>query len=131
LTLKKHTILVLGVALATLGLAWPLALARLDVSARWAVVSGTGIALANTIAAHGLVVWGTTRRSTSAFLGAVLGGMVGRMVAMLAAVVVAVLLFGLPKLPLAVSLLSYFVVFLVMELSILNRHPGTPVGSAR
>lgn len=131
MTLKKHTILVLGVALATLTLAWPLALARLEASARWAVLTGIGIALANTIAAHALVAWGSARRSTSAFLGAVLGGMVGRMLAMLVAVAVAVLLFGLPKLPLAVSLLAYFVVFLILELAVLNRHPGTPVGTAR
>ena len=65
-------------------------------------------------------------RSTNAFLRAVLGGMVGRMVLMLAAVVAGVLALGLPRLPLAFSLLSYFVVFLVMELSILHRRTTTP-----
>jgi putative effector of murein hydrolase LrgA (UPF0299 family) len=47
--------------------------------------------------------------------------MVGRMALMLGAVVAGVLLLGLPKLPLAASLLSYFVLFLVMELAILHR----------
>jgi len=65
-------------------------------------------------------VW-ADRRSTNVFLGAVLGGMVGRMGLMLAAVVVAVLLLGLPKVPLAVSLLAYFVVFLVLELALIQR----------
>ena len=55
------------------------------------------------------------------------------MALMLAAVVAGVLLLGLPKLPLAVSLLSYFVLFLVMELSILHRRTerGAPGGAAR
>jgi len=43
--------------------------------------------------------------------------------------VAGVLLLGLPKLPLAVSLLSYFVLFLVMELSILHRRTSAaPAG---
>ena len=45
---------------------------------------------------------------------------------LLAALVAGVLLLGLPKLPLAFSLLSYFVLFLVMELTILHRHTTTP-----
>jgi hypothetical protein len=51
--------------------------------------------------------------------------MVGRMALMLAAVVGAVVLLGLPKVPLAVSLLGYFVLFLVFELGVLHRmRPG-------
>ncbi len=72
------------------------------------------------MAAHALVRW-SSRRSTNVFLGAVLGGMVGRMALMLAAVVAGILVLKLPKVPLAASLLSYFVLFLVMELSILHR----------
>ena len=80
-------------------------------------------------AAHALVQW-SSRRSTNAFLGAVLGGMVGRMALMLAAVVAGVLLLDLPKVPLAVSLLSYFVLFLAMELTILHRRTsGAPPGT--
>ena len=48
------------------------------------------------------------------------------MALVLAAVVAGVLLLGLPKLPLAFSLLSYFVLFLVMELTILHRRTTTP-----
>ena len=120
MSLLRYTIFVLCVAAATSALAWGVALRRADAPTRWAVAFGGALAVANTLAAHGLVLW-SARRSTNAFLGAVLGGMVGRMGLMLAAVVAGVLLLGLPKLPLAVSLLSYFVLFLIMELSILHR----------
>jgi len=123
LSLLRYTILVLCVAAATSALAWGVALRRADAPTRWAVAFGGALAVANTLAAHGLVLW-SSRRSTNAFLGAVLGGMVGRMGLMLAGVVAGILLLGLPKLPLAVSLLSYFVLFLVMELSILHRRPS-------
>jgi hypothetical protein len=123
LSLLRYTILVLCVAVATSALAWGVALRRADAPTRWAVAFGGALAVANTLAAHGLVLW-SSRRSTNAFLGAVLGGMVGRMGLMLAGVVAGILLLGLPKLPLAVSLLSYFVLFLVMELSILHRRPS-------
>ena len=43
------------------------------------------------------------------------------------AIAAGVLLLGLPKVPLAVSLLSYFVFFLVMELAIL--HKRVPAGA--
>jgi hypothetical protein len=78
------------------------------------------LAALNTVGAYALVLW-SSRRSTNVFLGAVLGGMVGRMALLLAAVVLSVLALGLPKLPLALSLLAYFVVFLVIELAVLHR----------
>ena len=43
------------------------------------------------------------------------------MAVLLIAVVAGIVLFGLPRVPLAVSLLSYFVLFLVMEITILHR----------
>jgi hypothetical protein len=128
LSLLRYTILILCVAAATSALAWGVALRRADAPTRWAVAFGGTLAVVNTLAAHGLVLW-SSRRSTNAFLGAVLGGMVGRMGLMLVAVVAGVLLLGLPKLPLVVSLLSYFVLFLVMELSILHRRTSAaPAG---
>lgn len=130
MSLGRYSILVLGVALATLTLAWPLALRRLDAPARAAVAFGASVALVNTIAAHALVRW-SAARSTTAFLRAVLGGMLGRMVVMLAAVVVGLLALGLPRLPLAFSLLSYFVVFLAMELTILHRQTSGPSSATR
>ena len=125
MSLLRYTILVLGVALAAFALAWGFALRRADGPTRWAAVFGGGLAVANTVAAHALVQW-SSRRSTRTFLGAVLGGMVGRMALVLAAVVAGVLRLDLPRLPLAFSLLSCFVLFLVMEISILHRHPGPP-----
>jgi len=127
LSLGRYALLVLGVALATFALAWPVALRRLDPSARWAALFGGALAVANTLAAHALVLW-SARRSTNAFLRAVLGGMAGRMAILLLAVAGGILRLGLPKLPLAVSLLSLFVLFLVMEIAILHRHSG-PVSS--
>ena len=120
MSLLRYSLLVTGVAVATFALARAVALRRVEAPVRGAAAFGAALAVANTVAAHALVLW-SARRSTNAFLGAVLGGMVGRMALMLGAVVAGVLLFGLPKLPLAVSLLSYFVLFLVMELSILHR----------
>lgn len=130
MSLLRYSTLVLAVAAATLAIAWGGALRRADAPVRGAVAFGAGLAVVNTVAAHALVLW-SSRRSTNAFLGAVLGGMVGRMAVMLAAVVSGVLLLGLPKLPLAASLLSYFVLFLLMELSILHRHTSTAPAGAR
>ena len=87
---------------------------------RRATLVGGGLAAANTLLAYLTVVW-SEGRSTNAFLRAVLGGMVARMALLLGAVLLAILALGLPKLPLAVSLLSYFVLFLVFELAILHK----------
>jgi hypothetical protein len=125
LSLLRYTIVVLGIAALTFALAWTIALRRADAPTRWAAAFGGTLAVANTLVAHALVQW-STRRSTNAFLGAVLGGMVGRMVLLLAAVVAGIVTLGLPRLPLAFSLLSYFVLFLVMELSILHRRTSSP-----
>jgi hypothetical protein len=85
-----------------------------------AALCGAALAAANTVAAYGLAVW-SAGRSTNVFMGVVLGGMVARMGVMLAAVVAGVLFLGMPKVPLALSLLAYFVVFLVFELAMLHR----------
>jgi hypothetical protein len=121
LSFARYVALVLGVTGGSLAAAWPL----LEPSWRPAAAAGAAMAVVNTVAAYGLVVW-ANRRSTNVFLGVVLGGMVGRMGVMLAAVVAAVVLLGLPKVPLALSLLSYFVVFLVFELAVLQRRTSRP-----
>ncbi len=130
MSLGRYSAFVLGVALGTLALAWPLGLRRLAAESRLAVSAGLAIAVANTLAAHALAVW-SAGRSTSAFLRAVLGGMLARMAAMLLAVLAALLWLELPRLPLVFSLLSYFVVFLVMELSTLPRQAAAPTGAPR
>jgi hypothetical protein len=121
LSLGKYALIVLGVVAATLAAAWPAVTAE----ARPAVLAGAALAAGNTLLAYFLTVW-SIGRSPNVFLGVVLGGMVGRMVTMLAAVVAAVLGLGLPALPLAVSLLSYFVAFLVFELTVLHRLTSRP-----
>jgi hypothetical protein len=123
-SLGRYAGFVLAVVAGTLGLVWLGFASRLGAPALRAVVLGSLIAAANTLAAYGLVRW-AERRSTNVFMGAVLGGMVGRMGLMLALVVAAVLLLGVPKVPLAVSLLSYFVFFLVFEIAVLQKQrPG-------
>jgi hypothetical protein len=115
---------VLGVVLATLGLVFVAFRHRLADGAFVGIALGAGLAAANTLAAYGLVRW-AEKRSTNTFMGAVLGGMVGRMGVMLAGVVGAVVLLGVPKVPLALSLLSYFAFFLIFEIAVLQRQrPG-------
>lgn len=121
MSIKRYASIVLGVVAATLAAAWP----AVSVDARAAVLCGAALAGANAVLAYALTVW-SIARSPNVFLGVVLGGMVARMVVMLAAVVAAVLAAGLPALPLAVSLLAYFVGFLVFELAVLHRRTSRP-----
>ena len=63
------------------------------------------------------------------FLRAVLWGTLGRMVALLAGVAAGILVLGLPRVPLVVSLLSCFLVFFVMQITIVHRRaPIAPGG---
>jgi hypothetical protein len=123
-SLLRYSILVLGVAGATLAAAALVVPAGTPVLT--AVAFGAALATLNTLAAHALVRW-SERRSTRLFLGAVLGGMVGRMALMLAAVLVGVLGLGLPELPLVFSLLGYFLLFLGLELTLQHRSAGRAV----
>ena len=127
MSLKRYSILVLVVAAATLS---ALSLVVPETAARAAVGFGAALAVLNTLAAHALVL-GSQGRSTRAFLGLVLGGMVGRLALMLAAVVLGVLALGLPRLPLVVSLLAYFALFMVMELTLQHRSAGRAVPHTR
>jgi hypothetical protein len=118
-SLLRYSILVLAVAASTFtAVALVVPAGALE---RRAVAFAAALATLNTLAAHALVGW-SERRSTKAFLGIVLGGMVGRLALMLAAVVVGVLGLGLPRLPLVVSLLAYYALFLAMELAVQHQH---------
>ena len=128
MSLGKYVLLVVVVVATALVAAWPALPSTGRV--REAVLAGGALAALNTILAYFLVVW-SSPRSTNVFLGAVLGGMVGRMGLMLLAVVGGVLGLGLPKVPLAISLLAFFVLFLVLELALLHRRtsPSLPAGA--
>ena len=119
MTLARYAALVLGAALVSLAAAWP----ALPAPARPAALSGALLAALNSVCADFLALW-SAGRSNSAFFTAVLGGMVARMLVLLGAVLVGVLVAGLPKVPFVVSLLAYFVAFLVLELSVLSRRPA-------
>ncbi len=121
MSLGKYAFLVLAVVATLLAAVWPLLPA--DPADRSAVLTGGALAAVNTIVAYFLVLW-SAGRSTSVFLGVVLGGMVGRMALMLAAVAAGVLVFDLLKVPFTISLLAFFVLFLVLELTILHRRTG-------
>ncbi len=126
MSLGKYALLELAVVATLLAAVWPLLPA--DPAGRSAVLTGGALAAVNTIVAYFLVLW-SAGRSTSVFLGVVLGGMVGRMALMLAAVAAGVLVFDLPKVPFTISLLAFFVLFLVLELTILHRRTGASAGA--
>jgi hypothetical protein len=119
-------VIVLGIVSATLAAAWPFVAA----DARAAVLAGAGLSAGNTVLAYFLTMRALAF-SANAFLGVVLGGMVARMVVMLGSVVGAVVALELPSLPLAVSVLSYFVAFLAFELAVLHRVTSSPRAAAR
>ncbi len=126
MSFARYASIVMAIVVASLGLLWLALPGALAPRERWAALAGGGLAAFNTLAAYGLVLW-SQRRSTNVFLGVVLGGMVGRMALMLLAVVAGILVLGLPKVPLAVSLLAYFVLFLVLELAILQKRTSPQV----
>jgi hypothetical protein len=119
-SLARYSILVAVVVLMTLALAWAVASRELAARARWAVLLGAAIAVCNTLAAHALLRW-SQGRPFAVFMRTVLGGMAARMALMLAALVAGVKALGLPQLPLAVALLSYFALFLAIEILNLSR----------
>jgi hypothetical protein len=125
MTLGRYALMALAVTAGSLGLLWPLLQRWLQPAGRRAALVGAALAVANTVAAYGLVRW-SGGRPVNTFMTAVLGGMLGRMAVMLGAVLAAVLLLDLPEVPLAVSLLSYFVIFLVVELRIVHRMRQEP-----
>ncbi len=120
MSLARYALIVAVIVCGSLAAAWPMLRANLDAGGRRAALIGGALAAANTLIAYVTVMW-SERRSTNVFLRAVLGGMVVRMGLLLGIVLVAILVLELPRLPLAVSLLSYFVVFLIFEVAVLHK----------
>ena len=95
-----------------------------------AALCGALVAALNALAAYALVLY-SRRRSTLVFMRAILGGMTLRMGAMLLAIVVAVRLFELPQVPLILSLLGHFALFLGLELLAAHRVSTPGLEAAR
>jgi hypothetical protein len=119
-SLAGYALLVAAILTVSLGTLFLLPASRLDAAARNAAAFGAVLAGANSLLAYLLAVW-SEPRSTKAFFVAVLGGMGVRMALVLGAVVAAILALGLPSIPLAVSLLGHFSLFLALELTLLHR----------
>ena len=124
MSVTRYALIVLGVVSATLAPAWP----AVPADGRAAVLCGAALSAGNTVLAYFLTVRALSW-PPNVFLGVVLGGMVARMVLLLLAVVAAVVAFDLPSLPLAVSLLAYFVAFLTFELTVLHRRTSRPAAA--
>lgn len=120
MTFARYAVAVIVVVAVSFAILWPMLSAGFGERARGAAMLGGLLAAANTLLAYALVLW-SERRSTKVFMSAVLGGMLGRMVLLLAAVVALVSWLGLPKVPLAAGLLSYFAIFLIFEIAVLHR----------
>ena len=123
MTFGNYARIVVASTAITQAVLLPLLPARL----RGAVVLGAALAAANVLAAFALAAWGL-KRAPKAFLAAVLGGMAARMGVVLLAVALALGVFGLPRLPLALSLLGYFMPFLALEIAVLHKSTPAPVG---
>jgi hypothetical protein len=123
-SLSRYTLVVLAVVVLSVLAVWGLAARHLDAMARWAALYGGVLAALNAVCAYSLVLW-SDRRPTVVFLRTILWGTLGRMLALLVGVVVGILALGLPRMPLIVSLLSYFLLFFVMQITIVHRRAPT------
>ena len=84
---------------------------------------GAGLAGLNAVAAYALVR-GSQGQKPGSFVAMVLGGMLARMAVLLALVVLLVLRLGVAAEPLVASLLIYYVLFLAIELWLVQRERG-------
>jgi hypothetical protein len=111
-----------GLALGILIVSLPLLLMTggKDGQTRLALLLGGLLAALNGVAAYACAHW-AAKRSIRALLAAVLGGMAARMLVTLALAAVAVVGGRLPAMPLALSLMAYFAIFLSLELIALPR----------
>jgi hypothetical protein len=121
-SLVRYSMIVAAMAVGSFAALWPSLGSRAD-GTRGAVALGTALAALNAVAAYALVVW-SSGRSNVAFFRAVLGGTLGRMAFLLGIVVTAVIGLAIPRLPLVLALLSYYVAFLVLELAVVHRRPA-------
>jgi hypothetical protein len=130
LSFNRYTLVVSCLAASSLLIALALDPRRLDAAGGWAALYGGALAALNAVGAYWLVLW-SDGRPTVVFLRTILWGTLGRMVTLLLGVAVGILALGLPRVPLIVSLLSYFLLFLVMQITILHRRAPVAPREAR
>lgn len=126
MSLARYSAIVLGTG------AISLAALRVPLGAEaWkAAAASAFLATLNAVAAFALVTW-TSGRSTVAFFRAVLGGTLARMALLLGGTLAALLGLRLARLPFLLSLLSYFVAFLVLEIAVVHRLKPSGAGALR
>lgn len=126
MSFTRFAAVVAGTLVVTLGVSLP----ALDADQRTGVLCGAVVAALNALAAYGLVLY-SRQRSNVVFMRAILGGMTVRMGVMLLAVVAAVRLYDVPQVPLILSLLVHFTLFLAFELLTAHRTAAPRLEEAR
>ncbi|MGA7159888.1 MAG: hypothetical protein WBZ48_02730 [Bacteroidota bacterium] len=85
-----------------------------------ACIAGVIISLANVLAGYAAIEY-SINKSYTIFLKAVLGGMGVRMVAMLGALLILIMMFHFQAVPLIVSLMGYYILFLILEVFFMQK----------
>lgn len=86
----------------------------------WAVAAGAALSTANVIAGYLMIEYGF-QRSYTTFIKVVIGGMGVRLVVMLGVMLVLILVAHMRVMPLTVSVLGFYAVYLVLEVYFLQR----------
>lgn len=131
MSLTRYATVVSAVVLGLFAAAMAVFGGSLDAPARNAVLLGGLLAGANAVTAYFLATLAAGTRSNAVFMQAILGGMLGRMALLLGAVVVALVVLELPRVSFVASLLTHFVVFLILEVAVLSRRVPTSPEAAR
>lgn len=126
MTLRRNIMIVAGLLAVTSGVT---ALA-LEGGALLAALCAGMVAAVNAVAAHALFLR-SQGRPPSTFVKLVLGGMGVRMAAVLVALIIGLTALDLPPLPLVLSLLGHFVLFLGVEIMALRATPRALAAETR
>ena len=88
-----------------------------------ACVAGVLISLANVLAGYAAIEY-SIDKSYTVFLKAVLGGMGVRMLVMLGVLLILIKVFHFQALPLVVSLMGFYILFLILEVMFMQKKLG-------
>lgn len=130
MSLRRNILVVAGLLAVTLAGSTLILGDRISDEGRGSIVFAGIVAAVNAVLSHFLMLRSEGRPSV-VFVKLVLGGMALRMLFVLAAVVVGLTALALPPLPLVVSLLAHFALFLAVEMIAIRSHPGTLVAESR